>query len=304
MIEIAAGALTLLFLMMIYMALNRSNRDVFEKIDAWSKIEQQKKEGRGRSTLTYMPIPLRINLFLGRYMIQAGLPLRGDEAILLWIVIVLLCLLTGIFSNLYGAIVMVFLGLFVPPIWIKGKIAGRKRRIESQLPGLLDLLASGLRAGFSFRQSLQNASERIAEPIGSSLRYTIGELSLGVDMEVALRRWVDRTGSVDLDLAVTSALIQREIGGNLATILDNTSNLMRDRQEAEAQMRALTSQGRLEGLIISIMPVALAGILVFINPEYMEPLFRTVIGRKMLAMSFFMALLGIFLIQRIVKPKY
>ena len=153
-------------------------------------------------------------------------------------------------------------------------------------------------------QSLQNAGAQIEAPLGDTLQQVVAEISLGLDLEDVLNRWVERVGSLDLELAVTSILIQREIGGNLAKILENIARVMRDRQDVAAQMKALTSQGRLEGLIISLLPVAMAIIINLLSPGYMTPLFTTPTGQMMLGVAIFFAFLGILVIQRIVKPRY
>jgi tight adherence protein B len=176
--------------------------------------------------------------------------------------------------------------------------------MEAQIPDLLDLLASGLRAGFSFFQSLQHASMQMDVPLGPTLRHVITEMTVGFDVETALRRWVERTGSLDLELAVSAILIQREVGGNLAEVLDNISGIMRDRREAQMEMRSLTAQGRMEGWIISLLPVALGTFFTLTRPEYMAVLFNTPVGIRMLAISVVSGIFGVFLINRIVKPRF
>lgn len=176
--------------------------------------------------------------------------------------------------------------------------------MEGQIPDLLDLLASGLRAGFSFFQSLQHAAGQMEAPIGPTLRQVITEMTVGFDVETALRRWVERTGSLDLELAVSAILIQREVGGNLAEVLDNISGIMRDRREAQMEMRSLTAQGRMEGWIISLLPVVLGIFFTLTRPEYMGVLFHTPQGVRMLTLSGVFGVIGIFLVNRIVKPRY
>ncbi len=196
-------------------------------------------------------------------------------------------------------------GAIVTPIFVaRVRKQRRLHKFERQIPPMLDMISSGLRAGFSFLQSLQNTASQMEAPLGDTLQQVVAEISLGLDLEDVLNRWVDRVGSMDLELVVTSILIQKEIGGNLAKILENIARVMRDRQDVAAQMRALTSQGRLEGLIISILPVAMAVIINLMNPGYLTPLFTTPTGQKMLGVAVFFAFVGILIIQRIVKPRY
>ncbi|MEA4877430.1 type II secretion system F family protein [Aminobacterium sp. MB27-C1] len=238
-------------------------------------------------------------------LIKADMPLKPQEALLIWLGILivipfLLFIVRGPFGLAVGLV-----GAIVTPIFVaRVRKQRRLHKFERQIPPMLDMISSGLRAGFSFLQSLQNTASQMEAPLGDTLQQVVAEISLGLDLEDVLNRWVDRVGSMDLELVVTSILIQKEIGGNLAKILENIARVMRDRQDVAAQMRALTSQGRLEGLIISILPVAMAVIINLMNPGYLTPLFTTPTGQKMLGVAVFFAFVGILIIQRIVKPRY
>ncbi len=280
--------------------------DPIERVKRWFAQENRANpEGRPRLRLVSSLTPRQIQRKVFRLLQNAGIPLEVEEALLLWTILLLACTLSGFLAaRLTGLAAGLAAGGTLPLLYLRILSARRKRQMEGQIPDLLDLLASGLRAGFSFFQSLQHAAGQMDAPIGPTLRQVITEMTVGFDVETALRRWVERTGSLDLELAVSAILIQREVGGNLAEVLDNISGIMRDRREAQMEMRSLTAQGRMEGWIISLLPVVLGAFFTLTRPEYMGVLFHTAQGVRMLTLSVIFGIIGVFLVNRIVKPRY
>ncbi|WP_350449589.1 type II secretion system F family protein [Aminobacterium mobile] len=278
--------------------------DQLTRTESWftgnrEKQGEEKKQWNKRFTSDSFRKKLEVEL------VKADLPLKLQEAFVLWLALLIVVpFLLFMFRGPFGLAVGLVAVIVIPVVMIRVRRQHRLQKFERQIPPMLDMLSSGLRAGFSFLQSLQNAATQIESPLGDTLQQVVAEISLGLDLEDVLNRWVERVGSMDLELVVTSILIQKEIGGNLAKILENIARVMRDRQDVAAQMRALTSQGRLEGLIISVLPVVMAVIINIMNPGYLTPLFQTAFGQKMLGTAVFFGLVGIFVIQRIVKPRY
>jgi tight adherence protein B len=279
--------------------------DPVERVKRWFAQDRPDGEERPRLRFVSLLAPRQLQRKVSRLLQNAGIPLEVEEAILLWTILILVCALSGLLSSgLMGLAAGLAAAGPLPLLFLRMRSARRKRQMEGQIPDLLDLLASGLRAGFSFFQSLQHAADQMDAPIGPTVQQVITEMTVGFDVETALRRWVERTGSLDLELAVSAILIQREVGGNLAEVLDNISGIMRDRREAQMEMRSLTAQGRMEGWIISLLPVVLGVFFTLTRPDYMGVLFHTPQGVRMLTLSGIFGVIGIFLVNRIVKPRY
>ena len=138
-------------------------------------------------------------------------------------------------------------------------------------------------------------------PISLEFQQILKEVNLGVNTEKALEDLSKRVQSQDLELIIMAVLIQRQIGGNLSEILDNISETIRSRIKIKGEIKILTAQGRISGIIISLLPVALGVVLYFINPSYISELFKNPLGWAMIALAIAMQGMGIFLIRRIIR---
>ena len=192
----------------------------------------------------------------------------------------------------WGALAGGGLGLIIP---YKILVRRRKRRLkkfEKQLPDALDLLARGLRAGHAFPTGLQQVAKEMADPLGTEFFKTFTEFNHGLDLNTALLNLCHRIDLRDLSFFTTAVLIQRETGGNLTEILEKISILIRERFKLRNQVKALTAEGRLSGLILLLLPPVLAGILMVVNPAYESQLFRHPTGRVMCGVALGFQLLG------------
>lgn len=235
--------------------------------------------------------------------IKADLPLTGDEWFVLKMIIPLfsgaaLGLLT---SNLVIGFISIFLASLMLRVFVKARIQKRTKAFTNQLNDALGIMSNSLRAGYSFLQSVNSVSREMPDPIAHEFRRLLKELSLGQDADTALRNLISRVDSEDLELIVRAILIQKETGGNLAEILDTISTTIRDRVKIQGEIKTLTAQGRLSGMVVSLMPVFLIGIMYLINPEYISVLFTHPVGRMMLGFAVVNELIGIFLIKQIVS---
>ncbi|MFB4167742.1 type II secretion system F family protein [Virgibacillus sp. JSM 102003] len=230
----------------------------------------------------------------------AGLPIKPEEFVafrwLLAIIIGGILQLNG--SILLGIVGFVF-GYFVPEIWLKGKQRKRIKAFNEGLPGMITSVIGSLRAGFSFVQSLQMVSQESYSPIKEEVEHIIKSMKYGTSMEDALLEWQKRMPSDDLGLLVDAILIQRQVGGNLAYLLDKIVETTRERTKIENQIKTLTAQGRLSGIVISLLPVALGFIIYLMNPEYITTLFVNPIGQLMLGAALIGGIIGFFLIRKI-----
>ena len=193
-------------------------------------------------------------------------------------------------------------------IWLPGKfLAFRKRRrlgkFEKQLPDALELLGRGLKAGHAFTAGLQLVADEMAPPIGPEFFKTYKEHNHGLDLNDALLNLCHRVDLQDLRFFTTAVMIQRETGGNLAEILEKIASLIRERFKLHNQVKALTAEGRLSGMVLTLMPPATALALFFMNPSYIMVLWQTPKGRAMAIIAMAFQALGLFSIRRIVKIK-
>ncbi|HHW13737.1 MAG TPA: secretion system protein [Firmicutes bacterium] len=190
-------------------------------------------------------------------------------------------------------------GYLLPRLYLKQRQAQRQKAFNGQLAEALTVISNALKAGYSFLQAMEMVSREMLPPISVEFGRVLREVSLAVPTENALQNMARRVGSDDLDLVVTCVLIQRQVGGNLAEILDNISFTIRERIRIKGEIKTLTAQGRLSGVIVSLLPVALTALLFAINPKYMSVLFTDPRGRVMVALGTVSALIGAAMVKKI-----
>ena len=237
-------------------------------------------------------------------LVQAGLPLKGSE-------FAAICCGTPVLGAILGYVLSggkvsvgvagVMLGYLLPRIFLSLKIKQRAKAFNLQLADALILVANSLRTGYSFLQAVELVSREMAPPISAEFAKMLKEMNLGVTTEDAMNNLAKRIDSDDLDLVVTSVLIQRQVGGNLAEVLDNIAGTIRERLKVKGEIKTLTAQGRMSGLIIGFLPFALALAIYLLNPGYLLTLFTHPVGKMLLMMSFAGMVVGFFWIRKIVN---
>lgn len=175
---------------------------------------------------------------------------------------------------------------------------------NSQISDAMDMMAGTLRAGYSFMQAMETISREMPKPISKEFGKTIKEMRLGVSQEDALREMVKRVNSEDLDLLVTAIIINRQIGGNLAEIMDNISSTIRERYKIKGEVRVLTSQARLSGYVVMFLPFALFAFMLIANPEHVLVLFSDPLGILMLSLAILGQIVGFMFIRKFMNIKY
>lgn len=210
-------------------------------------------------------------------------------------------ILWGVVVGVIGSVV----GFFAPRIYVNRRQKNRLIKFEEQLPDTLGLWVNGLRSGYSVLQAMEAIGKESPEPTATEFRRVVQEVQLGISMEDALSHMLSRMESEDLDLVITAVNIQREVGGNLAEILDVIAHTIRERIKLKGEIRVLTSQGRYTGWFISLLPVGLALFLTAINREYMSGLFENrMCGWPMIGIGLGLIGSGMAVIQRIVDIEY
>jgi tight adherence protein B len=216
---------------------------------------------------------------LMRRLDHAGWSIRSGE--FLWLVAIavfVLGLIGFIAVNVVGALAGAVVGALVPFALLSRAAARRQAAIQAQLADTLMVIASSMRAGHSFMQSLDSAAKEVDEPAAGEFGRVLTEIRLGRDVEGALEALVERVGSQDLEWAVTAIKIQRKIGGNLAEVLETVAKTIRERETLRRQVKVLSAEGRISIIVLTVLPLLLAGYIMLVNPEYLETLTRTAAG--------------------------
>ncbi len=235
---------------------------------------------------------------------RAGLTLRPGEYFIMRVMFGALAaaVVTLIGRNPVAFLVSLLVGLVVfmlPAVWLRMRVRSRINKINSQLVEAITLIASAQRAGFAFAQGVDVAAKRVGPPMSVELNRMLLDINLGASTESALTAMNDRIQSDDVDMVVTAILIQRQTGGNLAEVLDNVTETMRDRERIHGEIKTLTSSQRFTGWVLSLWPAVLALGFFAISPSIMSLLWTTGGGLVLLGLWFVLNLMGIFTIQRI-----
>jgi len=194
-------------------------------------------------------------------------------------------------------------GAFLPGMYVRYQQGARLKKFDGQLGDMLNLIVNGLRAGFSTLQAMEAVSRELPAPISVEFHRVVQEMQLGLPMEEALDHMLRRINSDDLDMVITAVNVQREVGGNLAEILDTISYTIRERVRIRGEISALTAQGRATAWVISLLPVALTGILFLVNRPYIMQFFNPetrTCGIPMLMGAALMVVTGFYITQKIV----
>ncbi len=173
------------------------------------------------------------------------------------------------FRNPIALLIFFLLGAFAPRWYLKRRQAKRLDNFNKQLPDTITLLANSLRSGSSFLQGMELVTRESGPPLATEFDRVIREMSLGMSLTGALNNLVRRVASEDLELMVTAIVIQTQVGGNLATVLDAIAFTIRERVRITGEIQTLTAMQRYSGYVLMLLPVALGAILFLISPTYM-----------------------------------
>jgi len=217
---------------------------------------------------------------------------------------VLAFLATSMVSHSY--LLRIVVGLIAGSLPMLHVIAKRKKRMKrflQLLPDALDLMSRGLSAGHAFTESLHMVATEMPEPIATEFRKTYEEQNLGLSLKLALENLVHRMPLLDLRMCVTAILIQRETGGNLSELLEKVAYTIRERFRILEDLKTLTLSSRWSAWLLCGLPIMLAVYMSVMNPQYMEVMWRDPRGHRLLAVAAIMQLLGMVMVQKIMKIK-
>ena len=231
---------------------------------------------------------------------RAGLDCEPVDFVGLAVIVVLCAAGLGLVLTRSAAIAAIagVAAALAPLALLSFRESQQRARLEAQLPDALTMLASSLRSGYSFLQALQMVAQETPPPLAREAQKVLDEVNVGLTLELALRRMVRRVRSYDVDLLVTAICIQYQVGGNLALLMDNLGETIRERFRTRGEIRALTAEGRMSGVILFLLPLGLLVFLSIANPDYMNPLYTHPVGRLLLALAAVMQVVGGWIIRR------
>jgi tight adherence protein B len=313
-IILIGGGILILALIIGLVITSRSERSAVEdRLGKYLEEEKSKeaKDSSGSSALTdwvnKRVEKSSIGETIARNLARADLKLKPGEYIALYVIAFLGLGFVAYFlggklliSGLIGGVA----GLFIPGWYVGRQKSKRLIRFNDQLPDMLNLMVNGLRAGFSTMQALESVSKEMPAPICDEFRRVVQEMQLGIPMERALANLLRRIPSEDLDFVVTAINVQREVGGNLAEILDVITFTIRERIRIKGEIRVMTSQMTFTGKLLSLVPVVILVLLWFINREYVMEFFKkenVLCGSIALGVAGVMIVIGYFVMTRISK---
>jgi tight adherence protein B len=239
---------------------------------------------------------------LGMLIRQAGLPWRVETLALISVglgmglgiaVLVATTIMPlAVFAAAFGA--------YLPIFYLRRRRKLRSQAFEAGLPDAIDLLARTIRAGHPLSAGLKMVADEASEPIAGEFQQTFEEQRFGLPFDDAIIAMADRVDLVDARILVTAILIQREVGGNLAEVLDNLASVIRARFTIRRQLRVYTAQGRFTGYTLALLPIIVGMVIYMLNPSYIQLLFTHPLGKLMVTAAAIMQVVGYYWIRRIV----
>lgn len=275
----------------------KSRLDIIKQQSLYNYSRQKKHKKQKQKLSIEVPEKLRESLLM------AGVHLRAEEFLTMWALLIVLPAMIAFVLN-KGVIIiagLVALGIITPPVVIGKMKKDRMNKFNDQLGDALLVISNSLRSGFTFEQALASMTKNLPEPICTEFGKIVREVELGEKIEVSMAEVAERMKSKDMELINTAVSIQRRVGGNLADVLDNIGDTIRERIIIKKNIKALTAQGEISGKIIALLPVILLIMISIVNREYMEPMFTTTYGYIMLGLCVLLEILGYTMIKKLIN---
>ena len=241
---------------------------------------------------------------LSTQLARANLKITPGEYLVLTVTSILgtgLLAYVVLHRNLILAFGGLVLGFFLPRFYVKYRQSKRLKDFNNQLGDAINLLANGLRSGYSLLQAMDAVAREMPQPMSEEFQRVVREIGLGVSNERAMNNMLRRIPSDDLDLMITAINVQHEVGGNLAEILETISHTIRERIRINGEIRVLTAHGMISGYVISFLPIGLGLILYAMNPTYIGRMFQQPCGWAMIAVGTISTTVGFIAIRKIVN---
>lgn len=207
-------------------------------------------------------------------------------------------------KNIFAGLALAVLLYFVPDFMLTRSLDKRRKKFQDQLLDSLILIRGAVQSGYSLLQALELIKSKIAEPASDEYGRVLREVQIGISLNQALQNLADRMASDDLNMVVTSIIVNSEVGGNLTTMLDAVTNTIRARIFLFGEIRAITSYARFASFFMSLLPVFTGLIIFLFSPNYFEPVRESIIPQAILGMAVVSVLIGNFILRRMIKIKY
>jgi tight adherence protein B len=209
--------------------------------------------------------------------------------------------ITGI---VFLAIPVFPVGLMLPRLGLKFKARRRRTAFEAQLAEGIDLIVGGLRAGYGFLQAIESASKDLDDPMGEELSRVIEQVNVGTKLADALQELPERIESYDLSMFVTAVIVQRSVGGNLAEVLENIAETVRERRRVRGEVRAMTTSARASSYVLGLFPLGLMIFFSSADEGYRQVMFHSTAGKIMLAFAGIWSFIGFLAASAVAKVEY
>ncbi len=261
------------------------------------KTEEQNKRKKERFKLASKEF--------SNYIISSGLKLKPNEFIYIWfgltlIPMVLVLLLGG---NIVTGIALSIIGIAIPPFVVNNARKKRENLFDKQLGDATIIMGNSIKGGFTFLQAIENIAEEMQPPISTEFAKVLREIHYGVKQHEALNRMVERTKNKDLELLVSAVITSAQVGSNLSDILETISATIRDRIKIKNEIKTLTAQGRISGIIIGLLPIILILAIMVMTPSYFAGFFESFLGKILIGVSIVLEIIGFTFINKIVNIK-
>ena len=289
---------------LIAMARTKERRKMDTRVRALFDISADEDANKRTNADKKRNNPLRLEQ-IAEELYVAGVALRAEEFITIWILTGAVIPAIALFLRTPTTICigLVIVGVAAPITWVTLKKNKRLAVLGTQLSDALTIICNALRVGQSFQAAMKNVADEMEEPISREFMRVYRETQYGMPLETSLGRLVSRTKNPDLELMSSAVIIQRQIGGNLAVILQNISDTITQRVQIRGEIHTMTSAGRMSGYIIGALPAFIILLLMFINPGYIDMFFATQTGRIMLGICVVLEAIGFSVVNKIVNIK-
>src|ERR1700690_2939789 len=309
--SIIIGGVVLIVLLIIGAVVTSSSEQklVEQRLSHYLNEDQEAAERQAQNTALTEWVSKRVERTslgegISRDLARADLKFKAGEYVALIVIAVIgvgaiAYMLGG--HNWFSFVIGAVIGFFLPGFYVRRQKGIRLNKFNDQLSDMLNLMVNGLRAGYSTMQAMEAVSKELPSPICDEFRRVVQEMQVGIPMEAALDNLLRRIPSEDLDFLVTAINVQREVGGNLAEIMDTISFTIRERVKIKGEIRVMTAQVRTSGVILSLVPVFLTLMLWFIDPKYIMSFLDDgpICAAAILAVVFLLIGLGYFIMMRI-----
>jgi tight adherence protein B len=293
----------------VFAALYRDRLEVIRRLNRLSLENAARKRQAKRRDRKMRPGNARLEQRLEKFseeLYSASISLKAEEFIKLWLLLALCLPLILLFIGIKPAVCMLTsaAGAVLPIMLVRTARKKQQKLLEGQLNDVLTLICNSLRAGNSFQTAIGRISEEMPDPVGREFGRVFREVQKGLSLEESFDSLVKRTECRDLEMICSAVIIQRQVGGNLAQVLENISETIRKRIDLRSEIKARTSSGMLSGYIIGLLPFAILLIMKVMNPGYVDMFFTTTLGKLLIAVCVMLETIGFLFIRKIINIKY